>query len=117
MEHPKRQRGTRVCLAVRKDGVTLYGNRAAFKSLAEWMQRIADSDPAEHYEFHVGWHLGSHFAKRPNVFVRFDRHMRQWFGKRGVANREKFELTLMQVENGDLMELERKPMLPEQPSA
>jgi len=89
----------------------------------EWMrvdscpQRTrSDSDPAEHYEFQVGWHLGSQFAKRPNVFVRFDRHMRQWFGTSGVANREKFELTLMQVENGDLKELERKPMLPEQPS-
>ena len=115
MKQPGRQRGTRVCLAVRKDGVTLYGNKAAFKSLATWMQWIADSDPAEHYELHVGWHLTSPLAKQPNVVVRYDKHTRRVFAKRGAPTAETFELTLMQVENNDLDELERNETLPALP--
>jgi hypothetical protein len=72
MAYPKRQRGVRACVAVGKDGVTLYGNKATFRSLAKWMTWIAESKPSEHYECHVVWHLLSRVAKRTNVFVRFD---------------------------------------------
>ncbi len=113
MTQPGKRRGTRVCLAVTKDGVTLYGNKAAFKTLADWMQWIADSDPAEHYECHVVWHLLSHLARRPNIVIRYDKQMRRIFAKRATPNVEQFELTFMQVENSDLNKLERSSSVPE----
>jgi hypothetical protein len=105
--HPKRQRGVRACVAVGEDGVTLYGNKATFRALANWMTWIAASKPSEHYECHVVWHLLSRVAKRPNVFVRFDKPEGR-SGKRRRGGRQAFELTFMQVEAADLDRLERK---------
>jgi hypothetical protein len=107
MAYPKRQRGVRACVAVRRDGVTLYGNRATFGSLAKWMAWIAASKPSEHYECHVVWHLLSNTAKKPNVFVRFDTS-RRVSGRRQRRGPQAFELTFMQVEGADLDRLEKK---------
>ena len=106
MAYPKRQRGVRACVAVGGDGVTLYGNKAAFRSLAKWMTWIAASKPSKHYECHVVWHLLSNTAKKPNVFVRFDKAARGSGRQRG--DRQVFELTLMQVEGADLDRLEKE---------
>jgi len=96
---------------VGKDGVTLYGNKATFRSLAKWMTWIAASKPSEHYECHVVWHLLSNTAKKPNVFVRFDKSARG-SGRRG--GQQAFELTFMQVEGADLDRLEKKGLTREE---
>jgi hypothetical protein len=106
MAYPKRTRGTRICLDVTKEGVALYGNRAAFKALATWMTWIAASKPSEHYECHVVWQLFNHFGK-PNVFLRFDEETRRVYAANRKKPIERFELTFMQVESADLDEMER----------
>jgi hypothetical protein len=63
MPYPKREEKLRICIANKPEGVTLYGNRAAFRSLARWMDWLAESPPNAHYECHVGWHLESQTAK------------------------------------------------------
>ena len=108
MAYPKRQRGVRACVAVGKDGVTLYGNKATFRSLANWMTWIAESKPSEHYECHVVWHLLSRVAKKPNVFVRFDESSDRAEPRGRKRRGQAFELTFMQVEEADLNRLEKK---------
>jgi hypothetical protein len=50
MAYPREIAGTQVCIRVSADGVTVYGNRKAFKSLAQWMTWIANASEEEHYE-------------------------------------------------------------------
>jgi hypothetical protein len=71
------------------------------------MTWIAASKPSEHYECHVVWHLLSNTAKKPNVFVRFDKPGRG-SGRRQSGGRQAFELTFMQVEGTELDRLEKK---------
>jgi hypothetical protein len=89
------------CLTVEKDGVWVYGNRAALQQMAERLAVIAESDPSEHYELHLRWHLGSHRAKRPNVYALVHPEVSQSHSARD------FELTLMVVEPKDLRALRR----------
>jgi len=111
MAYPKKQRGVRACVAVGQDGVTLYGNKATFRSLAKWMTWIAASRSSEHYECHVVWHLQSNTLKKPNVFVRFDKSGLE-LRRRQRGGRQAFELTFMQVEGADLDRLEKKGLTP-----
>jgi hypothetical protein len=100
---------TNVCITVEKDGVWVYGNPPAFRKMAERMARLAESDPAEHYELHLRWHLGSHRAKRQAIFVLLDSAARR------VHRRQDFELTFMVAEPSDLRKLrcrERSGLLP-----
>jgi hypothetical protein len=92
---------TDVCLTVEAGGVWVYGNREAFRKLAERMALLARSKPAEHYELHVKWHLQSHFSKRKAVFLLLDEP------SRSVHSREDFELTFMVAEPADLRRLRR----------
>jgi hypothetical protein len=74
------------------------------------MARLAKSKPAEHYEMHVRWHLGSHGTKRNAVFVLMDRESRV------VHKRSDFEVTFMVAEPSDLSRLrkhERSGRLPQ----
>lgn len=50
---PSKKPGVRACLVVGRNGAKLYGNRAAFASLAEWMEWLAKSPMKEHFECHV----------------------------------------------------------------
>jgi hypothetical protein len=50
---PPKKLGARVCLVLSSGGAKLYGNRAAFASLAEWMNWLAHSPENEHFECHV----------------------------------------------------------------
>jgi hypothetical protein len=63
------------------DGVRVYGNREAFRSLANWMLWIADANPSDHYECHTRFHMSSETASSD------------------------FELTFMGVEEQDLDKL------------
>jgi hypothetical protein len=38
MNYPRRERGVEICVTVEREGVFLYGNRAAFRSLARYGQ-------------------------------------------------------------------------------
>ena len=105
----KREPKTDVCITVEKEGVWVYGNAQAFRRLAKHMAVLAKSSPAEHYELHVRWHLGSHFTKRDAVFVLMDQE------SRGIHKRKAFEVTFMVAEPADMKQLrlhERSGRLP-----
>lgn len=63
MEQPKKIPGTRLCLVVTKSGLKAYGNASALKSLASWLEWVAASNPAEHFECHVEMDLESDESK------------------------------------------------------
>src|SRR5258706_9336886 len=92
----KREAKTDLCITVEKEGVWVYGNAQAFRRIAKHMAVMARSEPAEHYELHVRWHLGSHFTKRNAVFVLMDKE------SRAVHKRKTFEVTVMVVEPSEL---------------
>jgi hypothetical protein len=93
-------------MTVTKDGISVYGNKPAFETLAEWMSWIARSDASEHFECHLIWHFLS-FAKRRNVFVLVDPEMSRVFGKGGKQLLKRLELTFMVVEPADLRALRK----------
>jgi hypothetical protein len=97
----RREPRTDICITVEKEGVWVYGNTQAFRRLAKHMALLAKSVPAEHYELHVRWHLGSHLGKRNAVFVLADRE------SRAAHKPKEFEVTFMVVEASDLRRLRR----------
>ncbi len=88
-----------ICVTVEEDGVWIYANRDGLKALADRIGVLVASDPAEHYELHLRWHLGSHGRGRNPVFVVMDEKARK------VHSRERFEVTVMAVEPKDLRKL------------
>jgi hypothetical protein len=98
--YPPRHAGSEACITVERDGVYLYGNRAAFRTLAGCMSWIARSRPRDHAECHVRFSLDG-FSKRPSVWVLQERSLRL------IQRRRDFELTFMIVEADDLRRLRR----------
>ena len=90
-----------ICVTVEKEGVWIYANRDGLRALADRMAILAESDPAEHYELHLRWHLGSHGRGRNPVFVLLDDKARK------AHSRTQFEVTVMAVESKDLRRLRR----------
>jgi hypothetical protein len=114
MAYPKRVRGTEICITVSRDGTTIYGNKAAFRELSRWMNWIAESDSAEHYECHLPWHLDSYFAKRKRVWVLIEKGMLAVLKR--TESKPKFEVTFMAVTGKELRALrrhERRGTLPD----
>jgi hypothetical protein len=107
MPYPKNDPKTEVCVVASRDGVTIYGNAAAFRTLAKWMSWIAKSDESEHYECHVGWHLRKHYARSPNVSVLFDATMSRAVAKRSERTGVPFEVTFMAVTKRDVVSLRK----------
>ena len=106
---PLKKAGTRLCIAVTRDGVSVYGNKQAFQSLSEWMSWIAASNDADHFECHVTMSLeddaSSFEGKEPrNVWVLTDEEFADSFGRQSEGS-PGFELTFMAVEEQDLDEL------------
>lgn len=106
---PSKKPGTRVCIAVTKEGVTLYGNKEAFASLAEWMNWIASSPKDEHFECHVLMDLEDEASKFEgkvprNAWVLMGKEVEGCFSHRSDEQRG-FELTLMAVEENELVEM------------
>ncbi len=106
---PMRKPGTKLCLAVTKQGVTAYGNKAAFEHLAEWLKSMASSDPVEHFECHTIWNLqdeegsfGENAIK--NVYPLFSRQAKTLFAKKDEHGFG-FELTFMMAPDSELDEL------------
>lgn len=106
MPYPKVDKGTEICVTVEKGGVFFYGNKQAFRSLARWAASIAQSDPDEHHECHLAFHIGRPLARRKNVWFLFDRETRDVFRKRSRRD-SGFDLTFMIVEPKDLKRLRR----------
>ena len=106
---PQTRDGTKLCIAVTRQGVTAYGNKAAFESLAEWFRWMASSAPSEHYECHTIMYLrdeASTFGEDTvkNVYVLFDANTRRPFEKK-AKNEFGFELTFMMATESDLDKL------------
>jgi hypothetical protein len=114
MERPEKLAGARLCIAVRKDGATLYGNPAALRSLAQHLLWIANAKPSEHYECHTIWELESDECrfdgKRPlNAWTLLEPALAAVLSKRRTVTvdgepgyDEEFEVTFMAVEEHDL---------------
>jgi len=120
MSYPDVTKETEICVAVRREGVTLYGNRAAFRSLSRWLSWIADSDPKEHFECHLLWNFNSYESKvgeePPRVWVLYDKETASTFQHQ--PDECEFEVTFMAVERSDLdklREYRESRMLPEEP--
>jgi hypothetical protein len=90
-----------ICVTVEENGVWIYANRDGLRALADRLGALATSDPAEHYELHLRWHLGSHGTKPNSVFVLMDDKARK------VHSRTGFEVTVMAVESKDLRRMRR----------
>lgn len=69
MSYPKNNPSRRLCIVTHRNGVTLYGNAGAFRSMSKWMSWLAASNPKERFEFHAKWNLESHFSKSPKIVV------------------------------------------------
>ena len=90
--------------------MTIYGNRTAFVSFAEWMQWIAASPRGEHYEAHLVMDLeddASKFeGKYPrNVWTLVDPALRAAGVITPVDPRD-FEITFMAAEDSELDQME-----------
>jgi len=103
MTYPKRERGTEICIAVTRSGTTIYGNKAAFRELSRWMSWIAESDPAEHYECHLSWHLNSHYSRRKRVWVIVEKGLRSLFHRK--KSEPAVDVTFMAVTDDELKAL------------
>jgi hypothetical protein len=98
---PNKDRSLEFCVVVAIDGVTVYGNQVAIRTVSTWLASIAESNPADHDECHLVWHLTWHFRKKKNVWVLFQRPSRR------RRRRRDFDVTFMVVEAKDLRELRR----------
>jgi hypothetical protein len=96
---PQRDPRLRICIVQRRDGVTLYGNRAAFRNLARWMEWLAEAPRGEHYECHVRWHLERQSERSashvPRIWLLMDPELVD------VCDRES-EVTFMVTEKDEL---------------
>lgn len=105
MAYPRKIAGTQICIRVSAEGVKVYGNRQAFKSLARWMTWIADAPEKEHYDCHVPWHLESeaslHGKEPKNVWVVLDKSVETVFAVTD-QHHAGFDLNFMAVEQSDL---------------
>lgn len=98
MSYPPIAKGLKISISVMRDGITLYGNKKAFKTLIDWFTWIASSDEKDHYECHVKWHLGSDDTN--NVEINFEEDIKNIFVNKITNNA--FDLTFMLVEDSDL---------------
>ena len=105
MGYPKNLDGTKIRISVNSSGVTLYGNKTAFKNLQNWISWIADSDESENYECHVVWHLGNEDALSKsmpdNISIDFDDSTRNVFDQ-PTKDSTGFDLTFMAVTDDEL---------------
>lgn len=115
---PEKKSDARLCLSVRRDGLTAYGNTQAFQSLAEWLSWLSKSDPKEHFECHVTMALEDDASlfegKRPrNVWTVADHAMRGIVTPRS-SKHPGFELTFMMAGAAELDQMAKKTL--EQPA-
>lgn len=106
---PQKIDGTRLCISVNKEGVTAYGNRQAFESLAKYFLWLASSNPSEHYELHTILSLQdeeSLFKKKlnRNVYALLADEVKLTFENKNEDSFG-FELTFMMATEAELNKL------------
>jgi hypothetical protein len=99
-----REPGSEVAVTVSEEGVTLYCNRRALRSMARYLQVMAEADPEEHYHMHIMWHLLDHRGETPGAFVLFDSALakvypQRWRGDPG------FDVTFMAMPERELRKM------------
>jgi hypothetical protein len=109
MTYPKNIKGIKICVVVSNNAIKIYGNREAFKSLADWMSWLGHSEASEHYDFHLTEHLLSDDAllneSKRNVWVVFEDG---FVSSNKQEKRTSFDISFMVVEEGDLEKLKKK---------
>ena len=109
--NPLRVPGARICIIRYPDETTVCGNIAGYRALGAWMAWLAESDPDEHFHFHLLWSLeseASRFEGEPtkNVWVLTQSEIPQ----KPVINNDRatypqFELTFQVLSDTELDEL------------
>lgn len=117
MNQPRKIPGARLCLAMREQGLTVYCNPDALRSLAEWLQWIASHNPAEHFECHVRMDLEDDESKfenkvPSNVLMLVEKQLSNIFSGTAAINGTQvsergFELTFMAAPEEELDEMAR----------
>jgi hypothetical protein len=95
MPYPAIDRAMRLRIVKKRNETIIYGNSSAFRTLARWMKWLAASNPREHYEMHVPWHLQSPFSRSQRVDV-----VTSTSG--GSKAPKGYEITFMVVEGNEL---------------
>ena len=108
---PTKKKGSKLCITVTKDGVTVYGNKIGFESLSEWLSWIAKADESDHFECHVKMSLMDDDCifegKKPkNISVLTDKELAHQFSEESETH-PGFELTFMGVTDYELDEMEQ----------
>jgi hypothetical protein len=97
MPYPAIDRAMRLRIVRKKNETVIYGNSSAFRTLARWMKWLAASNPREHYEMHVPWHLQSPLSRSQRVDV-----MTSTSGRSKPS--KGYEITFMVLEGKELKE-------------
>lgn len=104
---PRVVKGTEVCVTIAENGITFYGNKEAFMSLSRYMSHLAKSEPSEHNELHLFWHLTPLGVKdgsaQSNIWALFDKKTFRAFHQ----PKNDMEVTFMVVEQDDLEKLKK----------
>jgi hypothetical protein len=110
MTYPNRIEGTRICIIRYPDETTICANVAGFRSLAQWIAWLAESDPTELFHFHVLLHLESEAFRYDGV-----RPNNVWFLRQSPSpataaildgwEKREYEMTFQVVSESDLDEL------------
>lgn len=109
---PSKKPGVRACLVLGNDGAKLYGNRAAFASLAEWMEWLARSPSNEHFECHVLMDLEDDESKFGDKRPRNAWGLMQLkVGEKSAGASEIGDLTFMCLEEDELDQLAKNQEL------
>ena len=102
MKAPKRSPRRLGCLVHGVNGMTLYCNKAMLADLAAYLQWMLSSDPKEHYECHLLWHIG---GATPQVSKRLFVLREAELARSPAPVLEHADVTIMLVTNSDLTKL------------
>lgn len=111
MEYPEHfVEGTKICVCVNRDRVTLYGNKQAYETLGRWMNYIAQANPDELVHCDLAWHLETYDSlnsENSNVFFLFDKSLHPVFVDELEKKNEMMDLTFHIVRDEVLKKFER----------
>jgi hypothetical protein len=107
----------RLCLKLSIDGLTAYGNKEAIIALRDQMNWLLESDPSEHFECHVMLTMENDESKfgglvPANVWTIVSKDLIGIDDDLINEVPKNFELTIMQVRDFDLDELEKHKIQP-----
>lgn len=105
IDRPRAREGSRLCIAVRPSGVTVYANQAALQSISEDILWISLAPSGLHYESHLLLHVRNDDALQrdapSNAYVLFDRSFNSDLSG-AIAAGSEFDITFMSVSDAEL---------------